>query len=305
MFTDIHLKVDDIEKSLVYPGPRLPNDDEKALLLKIKTSLVNSSRDDYMIQIEGLSFRGRRDTRAVDGTWHRMRLMAEIPPTLETLPMPLPKSISKSLLSPHLTRGGLVIVTGGPGCGKTTTGSAVVVSRLVQYGGIAYTVEDPPEQPINGWHGKGYCTQTWVAGDNASDWDESMRGVLRSQPVGTNLMLYVGEVRDAETAYAMLRAASNGFLVIATCFGSDIVGGVSTFFQLMGRDGAAAFAAALRVVVFQNIKQGRFSAEILTSMGSATQVAAIIRSGNLAHLANEINYQKNQSITGNDLFATL
>ena len=40
--------------------------------------------------------------------------------------------------------------------------------RLGSCGGAAFTVEDPPELPLNGFHGQGYCTQTWVAGDGTA-----------------------------------------------------------------------------------------------------------------------------------------
>ena len=173
-----------------------------------------------------------------------------------------------------------------------------MVSRLSQYGGVAYSVEDPPELPLNGWHGNGYCTQTWVAGAAAADWMESMRGVLRSQPAGTNPMLYVGEVRDAETAHAMLRAASNGFLVISTGFGDNLINGVDTFFQLIGREYAPSLAAVLRVIVHQKIEGTRFSVQALTSDSPSSQVGSIIRSGSLAQLATEIIYQRNQLMAG-------
>ncbi len=176
------------------------------------------------------------------------------------------------------------------------------MSRLKEFGGVAYTVEDPPELPLNGFHGKGYCTQTWVAGDDAADWMESMRGALRSQPAGTNLMMYIGEVRDVETARAMLRAASNGFLVVSTGFGGDIVSGVDTFFQLIGPTFAMSLAGVLRMVIYQKIADGRFTAQALVSESPSSPVAAIIRSGKLAQLQNEVQYQQNRMIAGQQLW---
>ena len=156
--------------------------------------------------------------------------------------------------------------------------------------------------PLNGFHGSGYCTQTWVAGDDAADWMESMRGALRSQPAGTNLIMYVGEVRDVETARAMLRAASNGFLVVSTGFGSDIVSGIDTFFQLVGRDYALTLAGVLRIVLYQKLAEGRFSVQALVSEDSSSPVAAIIRGGNLAQLQNEVVYQANRLQQGQPLW---
>jgi twitching motility protein PilT len=187
----------------------------------------------------------------------------------------------------------LIFITGGPGCGKTTTASATVVSRLIQHGGVAYTVEDPPELPLNGRHGNGYCTQTIVAGESAGDWAESLRGVLRSQPVGMNLMLFVGEIRDALPAKIMLRAASNGFLTICTAFGSDIVSGIDSLFQLVGSEYAGTLANVLRVVICQRVIDGRFQADMLLSEGPGSRVAVSIRNGMIAQIKDELLYQKN------------
>jgi len=110
----------------------------------------------------------------------------------------------------------------------------VLVSRLLRYGGFAYTIEDPPEIiALNGRHGNGYCTQTRVY-DGASGWEDSIKEILRSQPVGTSLMLFIGEIRSAEAARMAIRAASNGFLVITTSFATDMIAGIDTFYQLLG-----------------------------------------------------------------------
>lgn len=302
--TDFHIKHNDPSKSLVFPGPRVIAGDgeEMAMALAIIDKAAGITRDDFMVDVAGVFWRGRRDRQAVDGVWLRMRRMADVAHGLDELPSPLPAAIKSALLSPLLTRGGLVHIPGGPGCGKTTTGSGIIVSRLGIFGGVAYTVEDPPELPLNGFHGKGYCTQTWVAGDEAADWMESMRGALRSQPARTNLMMYVGEVRDVETARAMLRAASNGFLVVSTGFGGDIVSGIDTFFQLIGREYAMSLAGVLRLVVYQKIVEGRFTAQALVSESPGSPVAAIIRSGHLAQLQNEVQYQQNRMIAGQDLW---
>lgn len=308
--TDIHIKENKPEQSLAYEkdrdGPRRLEEGEiafaQAFHAKLKEEVL---RDDFMIEFEGGFWRGRYDKRAVDGSWFRLRRIPPQTADLDNLPSPMPSAIKDVLMSSSLTKGGLIHVCGGTGCGKTTTGSATIVSRLKKFGGVAYTVEDPPEMPLNGWHGGGYCTQTWVAGDNASDWSESLRGVLRSQPTGTRVMLYVGEVRDAETARAMLRAASNGFLVVSTGFGDNPINGIDTFFQLMGRDPGlmASLAAVLRVVVHQKIDGSRFLPQILVSESPSSSVANLIRSNQLAQLQNEIMYQRNQLMAGNPLLA--
>lgn len=312
--TDVHIKTSksgddnqlslDLQSSLVFPGALNAGSEHEDLLHGLLILCQATDRDDFMIKHQDVFYRGRRDTRAIDGLWYRLRKMAQDPPTIETLPSKLPVPIQNILMSPALCQGGLIYVTGGPGCGKTTTASAVVVSRLKLFGGVAYTVEDPPELPLNGRHGLGYCTQTMVAGDHSSDWTDSMRGILRSQPVGTNLMLFVGEVRDAATAQAVLRAASNGFLVVCTSFGSDMISAIDSFYQLLGAEYAATLAATLRCILYQRIANGRVTAELLTSDSSSSRVATIIRSRNITQLKDEMMYQRNAMIAGHHAFQT-
>lgn len=289
--TDIHIKADAPQDSIAFPGPRSITSEELPLVLALLARIEGITRPDFGIAVDGVNWRGRFDSRAIDGHWYRLRRMAAATPTLDSLPSPMPGAVHNILMSPGYHKGGLIYIAGAPGSGKTTTASATLASRLQKFGGVAYTVEDPPELPLNGWHGKGYCTQTWVAGDDSSDWAESMRGVLRSQPAATNAILYIGEVRDAETAHAMLRAASNGFLVIATGFGDNIINAVDTFLQLTGRDKAASLGAVLRAVVHQRLAGGRLTVQALTSESSSSEVGVIVSSGNLGQLQTEIDYQ--------------
>lgn len=303
--TDIHLFDGKLEDSIVFPGPaRLQNE-----WLPMAADLLERCRAckklDFMITVGGRFFRGHKETRAVDGTWFHLRQMPSNPPSLDTLPSRLPTSIAKLLLSKSLSSGGLVYIVGGPGQGKTTTASAMVVSRLKEAGGFAYTVEDPPEMPLNGWHGDGVCRQTWVAGDSIAEWAESLRGVLRSQPVGTPTILFVGEVRDAESARALIRAASNGFLVVATGFGTDIVSGIEALTRLAD-DGSEsmliAIAGVLRVVIHQRIINGALAASVLASRDGKSAVAAKLRTGGIQHLLSDIQFQSNQLLLGQDIF---
>lgn len=296
-YTDIHLKTSALAESLVFPGPQpLPAarlDEAQALLRHCEGMAV----DDFTVTVDGITWRGRRDRHAVDGLWYRLRRMPAKAPELDGLPSPLSAVQRDMLLSPQLRDGGLIYICGAAGSGKTTTASATVVSRLRAFGGVAYTIEDPPEMPLNGWHGSGYCSQTWVAGEQASDWSESFRCALRSQPAATHQILFVGEIRNAESAHAMLRAASNGFLVIATGFGADIASSVDALARLSG-DGAATFASMLRLVMHQRLVGSTLQATALASSGSSSAVAARIRAGQFVHLASDIEYQEMLALRG-------
>jgi len=298
--TDLHLKADSLEGSLSFPGPA-PLSERLREFAKEMLARCNAFRkDDFMLSLDGTFWRGRRDSQAVDGIWYRLRRMPSDPPSLSNLPSPLPSQVKAMLMSQKLRNGGLIYICGAPGNGKTTTASGSVVSRLREYGGFAYTIEDPPEMPLNGWHNDGYCTQTWVAGDTGADWHESFRGVLRSQPAGTSLILYVGEVRDRESAQALIRAASNGFLVIATGFGTDIITGLDSLIKLAGEDSISSLAGLIRVVLHQRITSDAIIVSALASQGPSTMVAARIRSRQLSHLINDIQFQANRMRLGSN-----
>jgi twitching motility protein PilT len=311
LLTNLHIKTGEPVKSIAFdpdPRPVEPQDMELVKALLEQWNVLKKGNEglliDFTIECHGDFWRGHLDLIAVDGSWLRFRKMLPEAPNLDKLPSPISAEVKRMLLSDAISRGGLIHIAGGPGSGKTTTGSAVVISRLLKFGGVAYTVEDPPELPLNGWHGKGYCTQACVAGDSAAAWDDAMRGVLRSQPSGTKLMLYVGEIRGVETARAMLRAASNGFLVISTGFASDIISGLDTFFQLIGRESARTLADALRIIVYQNLTpEKRLTVNALVSADPSGPVANIIRSGNLAQLRTEIDVQQTQLRLGRSLLA--
>lgn len=288
----------DVEGSLLYPGARSATQEHATLFYELIDAAKAHKKADFLVEVNKSFFRVRRDDYAVDGTWYRFRRMADQAPELDTLRLKLPQPMRTALLHESLLQGGLILIVGGPGCGKTTSASATVVSRLKAHGGVAFTVEDPAEMPLNGRHGEGYCTQSEVAGETGRDWVESMRGILRSQPVGTSLMLYVGEIRDADAARVMLRAASNGFLVICTAFGADIISGLDSLFQLVGDSYAGTLAQVLRVVVYQSLRDDRLNAEMLCSEGPSSRVATTIRNGagHLPQLRNEIQVQRNVMI---------
>ncbi|MCU6502303.1 GspE family protein [Rugamonas sp. A1-17] len=291
--SNLHIHLNALESSLAFPGPRKLTAEEISETEKLLHALGKPSTEKFSFEHDGSRWRGQYDTEAVDGTWMILRQLPMVAPTLDTLPSPLPTAIYNALMSPDIGRGGLIHIAGGPGCGKTTTGSATAISRLLEYGGMCTTIEDPDEMKMNGWHGKGYCSQHCI--DN---WGEAMKRALRCQPSGSkNLMMYVGEVRDTEAARTMLRAANNGFLVISTGFGADIISGIETFLQYLPPNEHGQFANALRLIVYQHLdnEAQSLTVKMLRSESALSRVAATIRGGNLQGLLDEMMYQDTSS----------
>lgn len=314
--TDIHVLADSPDASLFFPGPRpAVGEDERlvanqlAALCRTASPVGNDAKLDFSISLDDMNFRGRREENSVQGVWYKLRRSAQTVPNLETLPTPVPDWLRDLLLAEELVRGGLIFVCGATGSGKTTLASAILVSRLEKFGGFASTIEDPPELPLNGWYPKnapraectGYCTQNMLprVTSHSDAWGEGIKGALRSQPAGARSMLFVGEIRDPKCAEAAIRAASTGFLVICTGFGSDIIGGLQTLSKQAASAGTDAelandmLATCLKLVIHLQLINRNLVATALMNRNSTDGVAVKIRQGNYQHLQNDITQQAN------------
>jgi type II secretory ATPase GspE/PulE/Tfp pilus assembly ATPase PilB-like protein len=101
--------------------------------------------------------------------------------------------------------GGLVLVSGPTGMGKTTTLYAIL-KYLNDGTRKIHTLEDPIEFTLEGIH------QTQVNVRRGVDFPDLLRAVLRQSPD----IIKVGEIRDSVTAEIVVRAANSGQLVFAT-----------------------------------------------------------------------------------------
>jgi len=104
---------------------------------------------------------------------------------------------------------GLVLITGGPGTGKTTTMASLVQQMNMERPVHIVTLEDPVE--FLHQHQIGTVNQRELGLDFDS-WANGMRAALRQAP----RVIVVGELRDRETAEMAVCAAETGHLVIST-----------------------------------------------------------------------------------------
>lgn len=131
----------------------------------------------------------------------------------------LPDPIVKYMTS-LATESGLILLAGPTGMGKTTTVSALVKEFLETHGGFLYTIEDPPEMPLDGLYqakngGLGLCKQSPVENER---WGDALKSALRSRP----RYILVGEIRTPEVASQALRAATSGHLVLSTIHANSV-----------------------------------------------------------------------------------
>ncbi len=117
----------------------------------------------------------------------------------------LPPILEKTADGPQ----GLILVVGPTGCGKTTT--AVAMVDHINAGRFCHivTIEDPIEYLIR--DKKAIVSQREI-GIDVADYDEALRYLMRQDPD----VVFIGEVRDAGTVAAGMRAAETGHLVFGT-----------------------------------------------------------------------------------------
>lgn len=105
--------------------------------------------------------------------------------------------------------GGLFLVTGATGCGKSTTLASLINIINEKYDYHILTIEDPIEYLHQ--HKRSVVTQREI-GTDAKCFASALRSALREDP---NVIM-VGELRDAETIAIALTAAETGHLVFST-----------------------------------------------------------------------------------------
>lgn len=218
----------------------------------------------------------------------------------------LPLLVNSVLKSKALSRGGLIIVSGETGQGKTTTCSSMIQYRLKEFGNFALTIEDPPEYFMDGKYGdkNGRCIQTEVF---SGGFAAALKGAMRSYPAQSGSILYVGETRDSETASEIIKAVTNGHIVFTTIHGMDILSTITRFVAMCSGQNLSedevrqTIAMSLRLVVHQRLE--RFTpkdgaqtvhvhCESLFSDGPTSSVANKIISSNIRGLAGDIREQE-------------
>lgn len=124
-------------------------------------------------------------------------------PTIEQLE--LPDVIRTFAHSP----GGLVLITGPTGSGKSTTLAAIMREVTEKRAVHIVTIEDPIEYLLS--DGMAAVSQREVGTDTPS-FPEALKNMMRQDPD----VIMVGEMRDWETMQTVITAAETGHLVFST-----------------------------------------------------------------------------------------
>lgn len=124
------------------------------------------------------------------------------------------KSVVKQ---PH----GMFIVCGPTGAGKSTTLYACM-SEIDRYTKNVITVENPVEYQIDN------VTQIEINPKAGKTFASELRSILRQDPD----VIYVGEIRDNETAEIACQAAQTGHMVLTTLHANDTVTAIGRLMDL-------------------------------------------------------------------------
>jgi type IV pilus assembly protein PilB len=135
---------------------------------------------------------------------------------------------------------GMILVTGPTGSGKTTT-LYTGLKELNSPDVNIMTIEDPVEIPMP------MMRQVQVNAQIGMTFAGALRSILRQDPD----VVFVGEIRDAETARISVQAALTGHLVLSSLHTNDAAGAVPRLHDL----DVPAFAinAALTAVIAQRL----------------------------------------------------
>jgi len=178
----------------------------------------------------------------------------------------------------HL-RGGLVLVTGPTGSGKTTTQAGLLDYINENFSKHIVTIEEPIEFVHE--HKRSIITQREVPGDSRT-FPDALKAALREDVDA----VLVGEMRDLETISLALTAAETGLLVFGTLHTNNARKTVDRMVDVFPAErqaqARAMLANSLRGVLAQLLlkradRPGRIAVNEILIANAA--VAAIIREG--------------------------
>ncbi len=174
---------------------------------------------------------------------------------------------------------GLVIITGITGSGKSTTIASLLQHINATQPNRIITLEDPIEYVLKSE--KSLISQREL-GKHLSAFHEGLRSALREDPD----IIFVGEIRDRETAALALTAAETGHLVVTTLHTRDARGAITRLVDLFPPDRSKELCAqisfSLSHVIAQRLiprRDGQGRAVAMEVLKNIAPIANHIRTG--------------------------
>ncbi|UCG48820.1 MAG: PilT/PilU family type 4a pilus ATPase [Phycisphaerales bacterium] len=306
--SDIHLKVGQPPKLRLYgvlkntTGEMMTREKVEKLVFEIlspthKQFFLEHGTLDFAHEVDG-AHRFRVNVFRQRGmvSLAARRVNTTIPPFEELHLPPVLEKISEETQ-------GLVLVVGPTGCGKTTTIASMIDHINRTRSCHIVTVEDPIEYLFK--DEKAIVSQREI-GLDVKDFEEALTYLMRQDPD----VVFVGEMRDARTVTAGMRAAETGHLVFGTMHSANAAQSVHRLLDLFPQSERSlvrqTLALAIKAVISQmlipSIKEGvdRIPAvEILIANAAARKLIAEEREADLPSVIRASQQEGMQDLTYN------
>ena len=184
--------------------------------------------------------------------------------------------------------GGLILVTGPTGSGKTTTLATMIDLINNERPAHIITIEDPIEYIHK--HKRSMVNQREIHADTAS-FSEALKFALREDPD----VILVGEMRDLETISSVITAGEAGDLVFATLHTNDAVQTIDRLIDIFPHEQQEQvrmqLSMCLQGVVSQRLllrKDGKGRVAVVELMMVTPAISNLIREGRTPQIYSAI-----------------
>lgn len=244
-----------------------------------RARLAREKSMDFSFTLEGR--RCRAHAYRTRGVWAlALRLLPQEIPPLASLGVP---PALESCLS---VRDGLILVGGRTGAGKSTTLAAFLEAMNVHCAAHIVTLEDPVEYVFSP---KRCFISQRALGRDFSSFPAGLRDALREDPD----VIFIGEMREAETVRIALQAAESGCLVLATLHTKDAAEAVLRIEGMFPREEQqvrSQLSLVLRAVFSQRLLRAAAGGRVLAveALVAVPAVRNLLRTGKVAQIKSAI-----------------
>lgn len=275
-------------------GPVLQEDIDRLVMACQASFSAAPGLHRFKLEYDGISYFAAVMT-SLDG--HVFLLRKATPRIALLTELGIPQAYIRCLLTKNLN--GLFLISGKARSGKTTSASAMVKERLGAFGGIAISVEEVAELPLEGHHGSGVCYQMVSTRSERSSVD-----MFRQATRWGAKMIFIDEINDSEMAAEVLQASVNGLLIIATMQASSIVRTINKLQSLANGKLAPASVQALMADGLSGILCQTLGLHQHTKLGTelflsneCSVIRNMLRNGDYELLGSEIQRQMSSIIS--------
>lgn len=214
-----------------------------------------------------------------DGLAVALRALESQPPAVESVGFP--NAVWQDILRKQQ---GLVLITGITGAGKSTTISSLIDRIIETRPCRIITLEDPIEYRLK--TRAGMVSQREVGRDVPS-FEQGLRDALREDPD----IIFVGEMRDRDSASWTLTAAETGHLVFSTLHTRDCRGSITRLLDMFPSDRrdevASQLSLGLSHIICQKLMpraDGKGRVVAMEILNNTYAVSNLIRMGKFEQL---------------------